>query len=334
MKDKAVTIEFSLRTVIWAIITVAAIWLVFRVVDIIVIVFLSYIFAAAINPTIDRLEKRKIPRFFGILSIYVGAIAILVLLFTLIIPPAVSQVKGLAQNSGMYIGRVNSYIHGISPDASKIVNSTLNGFAKTLGNQGGVLSQALGVFSGMLGLIVVLFISFYLLLQKNGIEKAIAQYMPSQHYDRSIKVARKISLKMSAWLRGQLFLSVTLAILDFLALTILGVPLALTLAIISGFLEFLPIIGPLTAGALAAIIALSVSPLLALIVIIWYVVLQQFEQHLIAPLIMKKTVGLNPVTIIVAVLVGGKILGILGILIAVPVVAALSVIVEEFYKKK
>jgi predicted PurR-regulated permease PerM len=334
MKDKAVTIEFSLRTVIWAIITVAAIWLVFRVVDIIVIVFLSYIFAAAINPTIDRLEKRKIPRFFGILAIYVGAIAILVLLFTLIIPPAVSQVKGLAQNSGMYIGRVNSYIHGISPDASKIVNSTLNGFAKTLGNQGGVLSQALGVFSGMLGLIVVLFISFYLLLQKNGIEKAIAQYMPSQHYDRSIKVARKISLKMSAWLRGQLFLSVTLAILDFLALTILGVPLALTLAIISGFLEFLPIIGPLTAGALAAIIALSVSPLLALIVIIWYVVLQQFEQHLIAPLIMKKTVGLNPVTIIVAVLVGGKILGILGILIAVPVVAALSVIVEEFYKKK
>jgi predicted PurR-regulated permease PerM len=110
------------------------------------------------------------------------------------------------------------------------------------------------------------------------------------------------------------------------------VDFALVLAIMSGVLELLPIIGPIIAGAAAALIALTISPLLALFVVVWYIAVQQTESHVLVPQIMKKSLGLNPITVILAILIGGKILGVIGIVIAVPVAVSLSIIGKEIWK--
>jgi len=329
--QKRVIIEFSPKSIFWVVLTVFAIWLVYVLREIFVIMFLSYIFSAAAEPLIDMLEKKKIPRSVSIIGLYLAVAAILVLFFRLIIPPALNQIQDFAQNSNLYLDRLNEYFKGISPDVANTVRNSLMSFIGNM-TEKGVINQALGIFNGILGLVVVFVVSFYMLWQKNGVEKFIKNYFPSRYQDRTISVSKKISAKMSAWVRSQLFLCVIVFIVNYIALSILKVDFALVLAIMSGVLELLPIIGPIIAGAAAALIALTISPLLALIVVIWYIAMQQTESHVLVPQIMKKSLGLNPITVILAILIGGKIMGIIGIIIAVPVAVSISIISKELWK--
>ncbi len=139
---------------------------------------------------------------------------------------------------------------------------------------------------------------------------------------------------MSYWIRGQVFLSFIVGVLVYIGLLIIGVNYALILAIVTGFTEILPIIGPIFAGGLAVLVALSDSPVIALWVVLLYVLVQQFENHFLVPQIMKKAVGLSPVVIIVTLLVGAKLMGIWGILLAVPVGSAISVVFQEVVKSQ
>lgn len=331
MGEKRIVIDFSPRSILWVVFTVIAIWLVYVLREIFVIVFLSYIFATAADPLIDRLEKKKIPRSVSIIGLYLAVVGVLVLFFRLIIPPAISQITDLAQNSDLYIDRINAYVQGINPSFAESAKTAILNFIANLGSTG-VLSQALGIFSGALGLLLIFVISFYLLWQRNGVEKVIATYFPQKYQEKTIDISRQISAKMSSWVRGQLFLVFIIFMINYIGLSILGVDFALILAILSGILELLPIIGPIIAGAAAALVALTVSPLLALFVVIWYVVVQQVENHILVPQIMKKSLGLNPITVIIAILIGGKILGVLGIIIAVPVAVSLSIIFRELWQ--
>jgi predicted PurR-regulated permease PerM len=139
---------------------------------------------------------------------------------------------------------------------------------------------------------------------------------------------------MTAWLRGQVILGLIIFAVTLVGLSILKVNYALTLAVIAGLLEVLPIIGPIVAGGLAVLIALTQSPLLALIVMGFYLLVQQLENHILVPQVMKKSLGLNPIAVILAIIIGGKLLGFIGILISVPVTAAIGVLLEEFVKKQ
>jgi predicted PurR-regulated permease PerM len=333
MDAKRVTIDISPRTIIWIVLTVLSLYFIYVLRDILVILFLSYIFAAAAEPLINKLERRKIARPVSIIGLYLVIVGILVLLSRLIIPPVVDEVTFLVQNADTYAERLNEYFVGISPDFAETTKSAMTNIVTRLGS-GGAVSQVLGIFSGLVGLIVVFVISFYLLWQRNGVEKAIANYLPRKYQAKSMTISRKISGKMSSWVKGQLSLVFIIFILNYIGLSILGVDYALTLAILSGVLEVLPIIGPWIAGGAAALVAFTSSPLLALFVIIWYVVVQQLENHILVPQIMKKSLGLNPITVIVAVLIGGKLLGILGVLISVPVAVSVSIIFNELWKER
>ncbi len=129
-------------------------------------------------------------------------------------------------------------------------------------------------------------------------------------------------------MQGQLFLGVIVGVLVYIGLSLLGIRFALLLAIIAGILELVPYIGPVLSAIPAVILAFFQAPILALWILILYIVVQQLENYLLVPVIMKKVVGLNPVVVIIALLIGGKLLGILGIILAVPAAAVLA----EFFK--
>jgi predicted PurR-regulated permease PerM len=336
LKEKEITVSFSLKTVLWVLGTVLALWLFFILREVLVVLLISFIFAAALDPTVDKLEHKKIPRIIAIAGIYVLVLLFLSMIIKSVIPPAISQVTTFGQNKEIYIDKITSYFPGVGPDVKAGLADSIVNFINSLTQAKNLplLSQAAGVFSGFIGLILVLVISFYLLIEKDGTEKWIASYVPSQYQTKSLAVAKKITAKMSSWFRGQMLLCVIVFLADFIALTILKVPFALTLGLLAGFLELLPIAGPIIAGALAGFVALTISPLLTLIVVVYFFLVQQIENHVLVPQIMKKTLGLHPVAIIFALLAGSKLLGILGIIIAVPVAAAISVLFNEFYQIK
>jgi len=137
--------------------------------------------------------------------------------------------------------------------------------------------------------------------------------------------------KLGAWLRGQIVLSLAIGVITWFVLTILGIPFALPLAILAGFLEIIPTIGPIIAAIPAVIVAFAISPFMGLVVMLAYVGIQVAENNILVPKIMQKAVGLNPVVILVAILIGANLMGIIGALLSIPLVSA-AIIIFRAYK--
>jgi len=194
-----------------------------------------------------------------------------------------------------------------------------------------IFGTAINIFGGIFNAIMILIISVYLVVQDKSLKIILASLIPEKHQSYIADLAQRIQEKLGAWLRGQLVIMIIIGILCFIGLVILKVKFALTLALLAALFEIVPFVGPVISGAVAVLIALTQSPFLALFVLILYVVVQQLEGHIIAPQVMKRVAGLNPLIVIIALIVGGKIAGLLGVVVAVPLAAALSVLLKDYF---
>jgi len=182
-------------------------------------------------------------------------------------------------------------------------------------------------------LIAILVISFYLVVEKNGVDRLVKQAVPRNLQNKVLKIISKIELKLSRWFVGQLGLGLIIGLMSYIGLSILGVPYALVLAIIAGLFELIPYIGPWLSAIPAVLIAATISPALAAAVLILYFIIQELENYLIVPKVMEKSVNIHPVITITAMMIGGQLAGMVGILLAVPITAIVLVVAEEAYKK-
>ena len=179
----------------------------------------------------------------------------------------------------------------------------------------------------------MLHLTFYLLLERNNLENRISAFFIGKEA-RVRKSIIEIEEKLGAWLRGQLFLSLIIGILVFVGLLILNIPYALPLALLAGVMEVIPVIGPIISAIPATLLGLTISPLLGLGVAAMFFVIQQLENHLIVPQVMRKAVGLNPLVVILAIAVGGRLLGFAGALLAVPMAVVLQIIASEVIESR
>lgn len=195
---------------------------------------------------------------------------------------------------------------------------------------GNILTYTLDIFQSFIGAVLVAVITFYMLLDKDKLELRFGRLF-GKYQDKARGLLRKIEIKLGAWLRGQLLLSLIVAVLIYAGLVVIGVNFALPLAVISGLLEVVPIIGPIISAIPAILIALITSPVLALIVAAWYLIVQQAESHIIVPQVMKRAVGLNPLVVILAIAIGDRLLGIAGALLAVPIAVVIQIIADDYF---
>jgi predicted PurR-regulated permease PerM len=197
-----------------------------------------------------------------------------------------------------------------------------------------VFLNIINIFGNLISFISVLVIVFYLLLEIEAIKKIIQSIIPIKFQSYTIRLFIQMQNKLSLWLRGQLILCLVIGILSYIGLLILGVKYALLLALIAGISEIIPYLGPILGAIPAVFLAFTQSPLTALLVIILYLIIQQLENTLLVPKIMGKTVGLNPVIILIVFLIGGKLYGPIGALLAIPVATALSVLIKDYFELK
>lgn len=318
-------LQISTWVIAKVILVLALFYLVFLIKDILLLFFIVLILVATFRPVINRWEK-KIKRVPAVLSLLLLVMAIFAFAGYIIFPPLVKQITSLIQslpdliNKLQFLGQYRSYVEtGIKSLADNAGMIT-----------GGFINVTVGFFGGLFAFITVIILTVYLLLDKNGFRNLVISVIPSDSRESVIEVAKKMSTKVGDWFRGQMLLMLSVAVLDFIGLSIIGVPYALTLALVSGLLDIVPVIGPIIAGVIAALVALGLSPLQTVFVIILYIVVQQIENSVLVPNIMKKAVGLSPVVIILTVMIGAKLLGILGALLAVPFTAIIYVIVQEW----
>ena len=324
MKQTIVT-YLQKNQVISAVLLVLLLWFLLTIRDIAIIVFISFILMASFHPIVEWLAKHKIPRIVSVFLVYILVLGVLILLIFPLIPFFSQQIQALVKVFPIYVQHSGQLL-GLKIDANFIKSYTSSHIQAIGSNALFVTSKFFGSLLSVLSTIVI---SFYLLMSHNSIKKDFLGLFPKQKRKHAEKTLELIEVKLGAWLRGQITLSLTIGILAFIALTLLHIPFALPLALLTGLFEIIPTIGPILAAVPALIVGFSISPFTAILVGGSYIIIQLLESNLIAPKIMESAVGLNPVIVIISVLIGAQLMGIIGALLSIPFVSFLIIIIKN-----
>ncbi|TAL19625.1 AI-2E family transporter [Patescibacteria group bacterium] len=325
----------STGTIIKTVLVLLGLVLLFVVRDILLIFFVALILSALIVPLAEKLEERKVPRALTVLGVYILLIVLLLLIVSSLIPPIVGELRELAANFSVVwqktlasIGALSAFGQGLgvaegfgglealSAQIPRFVQSAFTGLT--------------GAAGGLFSLVIVFVLTFYMVVEGEGVKRFIRLLAPAEYETYVVGILTRVQKKLGSWMRAQLILSGIVALLVYIALLILGMPYALVLALLSGLLEFVPYAGPVLGAIPGVLIALSISPLKALLVLAAYLLVQQIENHLLVPKISQKIIGINPIVSILALLLGARLAGFLGVLVAIPIAASLTMLVEDF----
>lgn len=316
---------FLKNHIIAALLLVLLGWFIIQIKGILILFFIAYILMVSLVPYVRYLSTKRIPRTIAAALVYLATLLIVVLLVVPLIPFFSTQIQSLIHTFPQYLDGILKVL-GIEIGPSQVQSfmiSQLNAIG----------SSAFAVTGAILGTIfstfLVFVISFYLMLDYERLKKEFTYLFPKSQKEKVIEVAHQVEDKLGAWFRGQLMLCFSIGICTWVALAVINFPFALPLALLAGMLEIVPTIGPILSAIPAVIVALSISPGLALIVMFIYIGIQMLENNFLVPKIMQRAVGLNPILVILAISIGATLLGILGALLSVPFATLLIIVVKN-----
>lgn len=305
-------------------------------------VLLSLVIASGIEPAAAWLQKRKIPRVLAVVFIYLAAFMFLGSMFYFIIPTTFSELTIFSDSIPAYLekpfeaGIVDKIFGPLPVFMREALGSSFSFLSQYIDNfTAGFFNFASVAVGGVVSFILIIVLSFYLSVQENGVENFLRIVIPTKHEEYAISLWMRWRRKIGYWLQGQILLGFIVGILVYLGLTILQVKYALTFAILAAIFELIPIFGPILSAIPPIIVALLESPWLGMEVAILYVIIQQFENHLIYPLVVRKIVGIPAVVVILALVIGANLGGLLGMLLAVPLATVAMIVLDDVnYRKK
>lgn len=319
-------IEISSKTIIFTVVFLLFLNILWQIRELIYALFISFIFMSALKPLVFFFRRFKIPHIFSVILVYVTTIVILVFTLSFVLPPLIMESYQFARTIPQLFDK--SY-----PVLSDLLN--LNSFQSIVPN---VTENAVkvigGIFSNIFFVITVLFFTFYFLLEEEFVHNALSRFLPDDQVILIADIFNKVEKRMGSWMWGEIILMTIIGLFSFIGLSIMGVRYAIPLAIIAGFLEVIPMIGPIISTVPAFFVAFSSSWILGIYVIALYILIQQVENHLIVPLVMKKAVGINPILTLVSLSIGAKLGGVMGVLLSVPIFLFLETIILEYINFK
>ena len=339
-KQKKQLFDLSILTIIKFFLVLLGLVFLYYIRDIIAIIFVSLIFAAALNPWVDSWAKYKVPRGVSALLFFIIFIAAITIIITLLIPPLTEQAAQFSANLPSYSEKVGNTLSQFKLYASQHgqeinLSQLLKDLSQYLSNKAIVVFGTIfNIIGGLAAFVLVLVITFYLLVEEDAIKRAAKFLVPENYQVFFADLVTRVQQKIASWLKAQFILSFIIGLLVYLGLLILDVEYALILALVAFICEFVPYIGPIIAAAAAIFVAFIKSPILALFVLILFIIFQQAENYVLVPKIMQRAVGLNPIISIIAVMVGFKIAGLAGLVLAIPVATAAGLIAKEIFSAK
>lgn len=305
-----------------------------QAIQIFVLLFVAITFAEAIRPVMDWLHKHGIPRAAGVLLTYLGLVVIFAFLVYLLLRPIVAQIGQLqhdlpryAQVGQQFVGSLQHFF-GQNPQLAQALQRVEGQFGGLITN---VLQYVLYipvlVASGLVAIVAIIAMAFFWLTGTDELLPFVVGLFPERSQLHVRSIFEEMGQRLGGYVRGVVFNMFVIGILSGVGDFVLGVPYAVLLGILAGLTEILPYVGPWIGGSAAVLVALFAGGLVqGLIVAGWYIVLQVLEGHTLVPVVMFRAVRVNPLTVIVAVLIGGTLYGIIGGVLAVPVAAMLQVL--------
>lgn len=334
-------IDISLASFVRAVSVVLFVFFLYILQDVLLIFLFSIIIASAISPFANWLDSKRFPRLLGVLLLFLAVLGLMALIISLVIPSVSADVNRLIAALPELVDRITGELEDIQEGAPSYldfiseIQNILSAFSSYLQQaSGSVIGLVVGIFGGFVSFIAILVISFYLSVTKNGIESFLGSVVPEKYESYVMDLWKRSERKVGLWLQGQALLALIVGLVVYVGLSLMGIKFALLLGLLALVLEIVPIAGPILAAVPAIVLAFIQDPALGLWVLLFYIVVQQLENHILVPLVMGKTIGLNPVVVIMSLLIGGQLAGIIGMLLAIPVATVIVEIIDDLARQK
>ncbi len=318
---KSIKVDISYKTILFIVAVVAAIGILSELKTLLIMFVVAFILAEALHPIVIRLERYHVPRILAGILVYVLIFGVFSSAIVSAIPIMIEQSRSLAQIIPEYLRTVK--IFGSSPiDLSsqfKLLEALPSGIAKA----------TFSLFSNLLSTLFVLVISLYLLMTRKDLSQKSFSALGAKRAKLVMDVLIQLERRLGGWLIGQGALMLIVGVLSYIGYLLLGIDYAISLAILAGMLEMVPNLGPFIASTFAALVGFTTSPMLGLLAFCWGVIVQQLENHVIVPKVMKEATGINPLVTLLLVAAGAQIGGILGAILAIPLYLTLDSIYDS-----
>lgn len=322
-------INISIKTVVFAFALALAAYVVYRLRSVIGMFSISLLMVFSLEPLIKSIQKvtilnKKVGRGPAAIIAYIIFLSIFVIVFTLWLPPFITETQKLLKNLPKIVNNLNLN-DKIDLSMSKIISP-----ASTI--PGSVLSATVSVFSNITALISIVILALYMSTDWLNIKQRFISLFSHKSQDIVEDIITQIEDSLGSWVKGELLLMVIVGTLSFIGFNLLQMDYALALGLIAGILEIVPIVGPILTAVIASAIALAVSPVKAFGVVVLCLIIQQLENSLIVPKVMQKVSGFSPLVILVSLMIGSEFFGIIGALVAIPVTMAAFIVFKHIFR--
>jgi len=328
-------LDISWGTIFKIAIAFLCFYLIYLVKDILVWFIFALIISILFNPAIIFLQRLKVPRVLSVIFVYVAIFGILGLLIYWISPVFISEIQKFSQLFPQYFEKIAPSLRGLGITTFENMES----FTKTLGllfqrASSDILNALAIIFGGIGSTFFILAIALFLSFEERWVEKVIALLSPKKYESYILFLWERSQTKVSGWFGSRILTSLFVGIVVFITLYLFKVNYAVSLAMLAGILDFIPLLGPTIAGAIIFVFVALDSWLKAIFVLIVFILVQQIESNILGPILTKKFVGLPPALVLLSLAIGGNLLGILGAILAIPLAGILFEFVRDFLKKR
>ncbi len=341
---KEATISITTGTIVKTALIGIGLFLLYYLRELVLVVLTAVVISSACEPAVRFFMRARIPRLVAVIVLYLALFIFLFGMFYFFLPTVLNDVRSFVAALPEYLNAVSTvvaiedfaFLFGLAPDTAPseifaYINQNLS-LANVFGNS---FSAAATVLGSVFSLILILVFSFYFTVAETGVDDFLRVIAPKKYQPYLLNLWFRTRHKIGLWMQGQVLLGVIVGVLVYLSLTIIGVKHALLLAVLAAVLELIPVFGPTISAVPAVLIAFADGGVtLGLVVIALYVIIQQFENHLIYPLVVTKVVGVPPLLVILGLIIGWNVAGFLGILLSVPISAAIQEFVSDWSKGK
>src|SRR3954462_13985820 len=315
----------------------AVLWIMYVSRQVLSWVFVSLFLALALNPAVERLQRPGGIGKRGVSAavIYVFALAALVGLGFLLIPPLADQISKFADAAPGYVSDVThgkgplGFLQTKYPVKEKVQEAFQHGGAAASLAGGTVLSVTQSVLTAIIGFVTIAFMTFFMILEGPTWLDRFFSLLPPESEPRWRNVGHRVAQTVSGYVTGNLLISVIAGTTTSIVLAIMGVPYALALGLVVAILDLIPLAGATLAAIIVGTVAFLTSITAGIVIIVFFVIYQQLENHLLQPLVYGRTVQLSPLAVLIAVLVGAEVAGGLGALSAIPVAGPLQILLVD-----
>lgn len=328
-------LDVSWRTILKISIAIVIFYALFSVKEVLILFIFALTISVLFNPAINFLEKRKIPRSLGVVFTYIGFFGILSIVIYMMVPVFATEIQRFLEFFPQYFERISPPLRSLGFEAFENIESFLKAIEGSLeGMASNIFSAFFAVFGGMFTTLFVVVTAIFLSLEGRAVERALVLLFPRKYEPRVLSVWQRVQRKVAAWFGARLIACLFVGVASYVAFWLFGVKYPFTLGLFAGVLNFVPYVGPLLTGVILFLIVFPSNQFVGIFVILTFIVIQQIENSVISPVLMKKLIGLPPVLVLLSLVVGGNLWGVLGAILAVPLFGILFEFLKGFLEKR